>query len=95
MSMDAAKRRIAKDEKTVANSSEADKAKGHANELIGTVKQKVGHVLGDEHLEAEGLAQNAEGKKDRLKGEIKEKIEDAEAVAKAGLDLIKEKLQNR
>lgn len=73
-----------------ANSATADKAKGHTEEVIGKVKQKVGSVIGDRELEAKGAAQRAEGKKDQLKGEIKEKIEDAKDYVKAGVEVVKE-----
>lgn len=75
-----------------ASSAAADKAKGHTKEVIGTVKAKVGSLIGDEELEAKGHLQNAEGKKDRLKGEIKEKIEDVKDHFKAGVEVIKEKI---
>lgn len=78
----------------VAHSGKVDKAKGHTKEIIGSVKEKVGSVLGDKELEAKGHLQNAEGKKDRLKGEIKEKIEDAKDTVKAGVELIKEKVSD-
>lgn len=68
------------------HSASADKAKGHAKEVMGTVKAKVGNLVGDRELEARGHAQNAEGKTDVLKGEIKEKIEDAKTEIKEKLD---------
>lgn len=74
------------------NSAAADKAKGHANEVIGTVKAKVGNLTGNRELEAKGHAQNAEGKVDRMKGEIKEKIDDAKNVVKAGVGAVKDKI---
>lgn len=74
----------------VRSSAAADKAKGHANETIGKIKAKVGSVIGDEELEAKGHVQNAEGKKDRLKGEIKEKIEDVKDKVKAGVEVVKD-----
>lgn len=70
----------------------ADKAKGRANELIGKVKTKVGSITGDRDLEAEGYAQNAEGKTGRMKGEIKEKIDDAGNMVKAGVGAVKDKI---
>lgn len=76
----------------VKNSAAADKAKGHTNEVIGTIKAKVGNAIGDEELEAKGHLQNAEGKKDRVKGEIKEKIEDAKDYIKAGVEIVKDKV---
>ena len=89
----------------IANSGKMDKVKGHANEIIGTAKEKVGSLIGDRELEAKGYLQNAEGKKDRLKGEMKEKIEDAKDslkagiedakdTVKAGVELIKEKFSD-
>lgn len=77
-----------------SNSPAVDKAKGHAKEIIGTVKSKVGSLTGDRDLQAEGYAQNAEGKGDRLKGEIKEKIDDVKNVVKAGVDAVKEKFSD-
>ena len=77
-----------------AHSSAADKAKGHAEEIIGKVKEKVGSVIGDRKLEEKGAAQRVEGKKDQLKGEIKEKIEDAKGYVKAGVEVVKEKVDD-
>jgi uncharacterized protein YjbJ (UPF0337 family) len=81
--------RLAKDAK---NSAAADKAKGRTNEVIGKVKAKVGRAIGDDELEAKGHVQNAEGKKDRAKGEIKETIEDVKSKVKAGAEVVKEKV---
>lgn len=77
--------------KDARNSAAADKAKGRTNEVIGTVKAKVGHAIGDDELEAKGHLQNAEGRKDRAKGEIKEKVEDVKSKVKAGAEVVKEK----
>jgi uncharacterized protein YjbJ (UPF0337 family) len=81
--------RLVKDAKT---SAAADKAKGHTKEVIGTIKEKVGRAIGDDELEAKGYAQNAEGKVDRAKGEIKEKVEDVKNKVKAGAEVVKEKI---
>lgn len=79
--------------KDKADSSGAtDKAKGHANETIGTVKAKVGSLLGDDELEAKGHAQNAEGKAQRVKGEVKEFIDDAVDKVKGGVEAVKDKI---
>lgn len=75
-------------------SAAADKAKGHAKEVIGSTKAKVGSLIGDHELEAKGHAQNAEGKVDRMKGEIKEKVEDAKDVVKAGVEVVKDKIRD-
>lgn len=75
-----------------AKSAAADKAKGRTEETIGAIKQKVGSIVGSQKLEAEGALQRAEGKKDHLKGEIKEKIDDAKDYVKAGVEVVKEKV---
>lgn len=77
----------------VAHSAKADKAKGRAKEVIGSIKANVGRAIGDEELEAKGNLQNAEGKKDRFKGEIKETAEDVKAKVKAGVEVVKEKVR--
>lgn len=75
-------------------SATADKAKGHANETVGKIKSKIGGAIDDRELEAKGDAQNAEGKAQRLKGEIKEKIEDVKDYAKAGVEAVKDKVRD-
>ena len=84
----------------VAHSAAADKAKGHAREVIGKIKEKIGGAIGDRDMEARGQLQRAAGKKDRLKGEIKEKIEDAKDKIEdakeriqAGAEVIREKFE--
>lgn len=69
-----------------------DKAKGHTKEVIGSAKAKLGQLIGNEKLEAKGHTQNADGKKDRLKGEIKETIHDAKDKLKAGVAVVKDKI---
>ncbi|MBL6750558.1 MAG: CsbD family protein [Nevskia sp.] len=76
----------------MAHSAAADKAKGTVNETVGKVKEHVGRALGDHELQAKGAIQQAEGKKDRMKGEIKEKIDDAKTKAKAGVEALKDKI---
>lgn len=82
--------RAAADDAT--HSAAADKARGHAKEAIGSAKEKIGRALGDHQLEGKGYAQHAEGRKDRMKGEIKEKIEDVKDKARAGVEVVKEKI---
>jgi len=48
-----------------------DKAKGLGNEIVGNIKQAVGKVSGNEHLQAEGIAQERHGESQNLKGKIK------------------------
>jgi uncharacterized protein YjbJ (UPF0337 family) len=76
----------------IAHSASADKAKGHVKEVIGKAKEKIGSAIGDHKMEHKGQVQNLEGKKDRLKGEIKEKIDDAKQHVKAGVEVVKEKI---
>lgn len=76
----------------MAHSAAADKARGRTNETVGKIKEHVGRALGDHELQAKGAMQQAEGKKDRMKGEIKEKIDDARSKAKAGVEAVKEKI---
>jgi uncharacterized protein YjbJ (UPF0337 family) len=69
-----------------------DKAKGRAKEAMGTVKEKVGSAFGDRDLEARGLAQQGEGKIDRLKGAAKDTYQDAKDTVRAGVDAAKAKI---
>jgi uncharacterized protein YjbJ (UPF0337 family) len=78
----------------VAHSGAADKAKGHVKETVGKVKEKVGKAIGDKELEGKGLIERAEGKQDRLKGEVKEKLEDLKDHVKAGVEVLKEKVKD-
>ncbi|MGQ0697672.1 MAG: CsbD family protein [Panacagrimonas sp.] len=75
-----------------AHSASADKAKGRTKEFLGSAKAKVGSLIGNEEMEAKGHVLNAEGKTDRLKGEIKEKIEDGKNMVKAGVGVVKDKI---
>ena len=75
-----------------AHSGAVDKAKGHTKEAVGKIKEKVGSVIGNRELETKGQLQRAEGKKDQMKGEIKEKIEDVKDRVQAGVEVVKEKI---
>lgn len=48
-----------------------DKIKGNVDEAIGKVKQAVGGHQGDSKLHDEGVAQEAKGKGEQLKGKVK------------------------
>jgi uncharacterized protein YjbJ (UPF0337 family) len=48
-----------------------DKAKGLGNEIIGNIKQAAGKVSGNDHLQAEGMAQERKGEGQNLKGNAK------------------------
>jgi uncharacterized protein YjbJ (UPF0337 family) len=54
--------------------SKIDKIKGYANEAAGKVKQGVGRVIGNEQMEAEGIAQEARGEGQKAVGKVKETI---------------------
>jgi len=56
--------------------SKIDKIKGYANEAAGKVKQGVGRVIGNEQMEAEGIAQEARGEGQKAVGKVKETIKD-------------------
>ena len=53
-----------------------DKIKGNANEAAGKVKSAVGKSTNDREIEAEGNAQQAQGKGQQFKGEVKGKLGD-------------------
>jgi uncharacterized protein YjbJ (UPF0337 family) len=53
-----------------------DKAQGLGNEIAGNIKQAAGKVSGNEHLQAEGIAQERKGEGQNLKGKIKGVIGD-------------------
>ena len=42
-------------------SGTTDKAAGVANEVVGGAKRNIGHAVGSERLEAEGMAQEVKG----------------------------------
>jgi len=48
-----------------------DKAKGLGNEIIGNIKQAAGKVSGNDHLQADGMAQERKGEGQNLKGKAK------------------------
>jgi len=79
--------------RTHTRDSEFDKAEGRIKEAVGGVKKKIGQELGDEQLKAEGSLDRGEGKIDRAKGAVKETVEDARDVARAGVEKAKDKLR--
>jgi uncharacterized protein YjbJ (UPF0337 family) len=79
----------------IARSGKADKAKGRTKEVIGSARQKVGSLVGSEEMEAKGEMQRADGKKDRLKGEIKEGIQNTKDHIKAGAEVVRDKIAGR
>lgn len=57
--------------------STTDKIKGYANEAAGKVKQGVGRAVGNQNLEAEGIAQEAKGDAQKAVGKAKEVVKNA------------------
>ncbi|MEY3894886.1 MAG: hypothetical protein RLZZ214_405 [Verrucomicrobiota bacterium] len=52
-------------------SSNQDKAEGTAKDLKGKIKEGAGKVVGNERLQAEGIADQAEGKLQKKVGDVK------------------------
>ncbi|KQT41968.1 hypothetical protein ASG43_16920 [Aureimonas sp. Leaf454] len=56
--------------------STSDKISGMANEAVGNVKQAVGKAVGNERLQAEGVAQELKGEGQQALGEAKSAVKD-------------------
>lgn len=54
-----------------------DEMEGKFEQVKGTVKDKVGETIGDREMEAEGEAENAEGKAQETWGKFKRGVGDA------------------
>ncbi|HXG84889.1 MAG TPA: CsbD family protein [Pyrinomonadaceae bacterium] len=68
-----------------------DEVEGKLDRAKGTVKGKVGEVLGDREMEAEGDAENAEGHAQETWGKVKRGVGDTveavgDAISNAGKD---------
>jgi len=57
--------------------STTDTLKGLANEAAGTVKQAVGKAIGNQRLEAEGVAQEVKGEAQQVVGKAKDTVKTA------------------
>ena len=57
------------------NSSTTDQVKGDLHEAKGKVKEKVGQIVGNPDLEAEGKNENLAGKVQKKVGQIKKVLE--------------------
>ena len=57
--------------------STADKAKGLANEAVGSIKQGVGKVTGNDKLRAEGVVQEKKGEVQKAVGDTKDAVKKA------------------
>jgi uncharacterized protein YjbJ (UPF0337 family) len=58
-------------------SGTTDKVKGASNEAIGGAKRGVGHAIGSDRLEAEGVAQQIKGKVQKAVGDAKNAAKEA------------------
>jgi uncharacterized protein YjbJ (UPF0337 family) len=54
-----------------------DTIKGAAKDAMGAVKKTVGHVTGNERLEASGMVDQVIGKAEKAVGETKDALRDA------------------
>jgi uncharacterized protein YjbJ (UPF0337 family) len=52
-------------------SSSQDKVEGHGKEIKGNIKEGTGKLVGNPNLEAEGRADQAEGKVQKKAGDVK------------------------
>lgn len=68
--------------------SAADKIKGLANEAAGNVKQAVGKAIGNESLQAEGVAQEVKGEAQQAVGKAKDAVKNAADSVKRGVDKV-------
>lgn len=53
-----------------------NQVKGGAKELGGKIKESVGSLVGNERMEADGLADQAEGKTQKNYGKVKDAVKD-------------------
>ena len=58
-------------------SGTTDKIKGLGNEAAGSAKRNIGQAVGNDRLEAEGLAQEVKGKVQSAVGDAKNAAKDA------------------
>ena len=67
-----------------------EQVKGKLNEAVGSVKQGVGNMTGDNRMKAEGDAQEAKGKGQGFVGGVKEKAKDVGDTIKGAADAMKD-----
>jgi uncharacterized protein YjbJ (UPF0337 family) len=89
-----AKRQASKAASNVSSSAAVDKAKGHVKEVVGTARANVGRLIGNEEMEVRGNLQHADGSKDLLKADLKDAVDNAKDKVRAGVDLVKEKVDD-
>ena len=74
------------------HAASAEQAKARGKEILGKVKQKAGELTGNHELEIQGRIESAEAKAERLKEEVKEKVGTARDYVKAGVAVVKDKI---
>jgi len=60
--------------RTTMKSSNRDKAEGNWHKVKGKIKEVAGKAFGNHHLEAEGQAENVDGKVQEKIGQIKDVV---------------------
>ena len=60
----------------------SDQIAGKANEIKGKVKEKVGELMNDPTMQADGVVDQVKGKAQQTYGDVKEDVQ--EAIKKAG-----------
>ena len=65
-----------------------DKIKGVANQAGGKAKQGLGKAIGNEQMQAEGMAQQVEGK-------VQKKVGDAKSTIKGAADKVADKAHEK
>ncbi len=53
-----------------------DKIEGKGKEAMGSAREKAGHTMGNDEMEAKGAAQKTEGKVQGTAGKVKDKVGD-------------------
>jgi uncharacterized protein YjbJ (UPF0337 family) len=55
-----------------------DQVKGRIDELVGSAKRKTGDLIGDIHLQVEGMAQQVKGKVENAWGNAKDAVQETD-----------------
>ena len=70
--------------------ADKEQVKGKFNEAVGSVKQGVGNMTGDERMEAEGKSQEFKGKGQGFVGGVKEKAKELGDTVKGAAEAVKD-----
>ena len=71
-----------------------DKVAGTAHDLIGQGKAAVGEATGNERLQAEGVAEQAQGNAEKLVGDVKQGAHNLGEELKAGVGNLLDNAEN-